>query len=54
MYARPLHHLFELGYKLEEFPRARLFAEQVLTLPVHPFVTEQDLEVTIKTIKESV
>ena len=43
MYLQPLHHMFNLGYMHDEFPNACYFAERVLTLPIHPSVTEEDL-----------
>ncbi|MBN1527373.1 MAG: DegT/DnrJ/EryC1/StrS family aminotransferase [Candidatus Omnitrophica bacterium] len=43
MYFQPLHHMFNLGYMHDEFPNACYFAERVLTLPIHPSVTEEDL-----------
>lgn len=54
MYIRPLHHLFDLGYKKEDFPKANYFAERLITLPVHPLVEQKDLDKIIKTIKETV
>lgn len=51
MYLRPLHHMFDLGYKKEEFPNAVYFAEHVLTLPTHPMFSEPDLEKIIRAIK---
>ena len=43
MYFKPLHHVFELGYKKEDFPNAVYFAERLLTLPVHPLVDEKTI-----------
>ena len=51
MYLEPLHHLFELGYKKEEFPNAVYFAEHLLTLPVHPLVNDRDLNRMIDIIR---
>jgi len=50
MYLEPLHHMFELGYKKEEFPNAVYFSERLLTLPVHPLVRQQDLERIVEVI----
>ena len=43
LYQKPLHHIFNLGYRREDFPHARYFAEHLITLPVHPQVKQQDL-----------
>ena len=43
MYVKPLHHMFDLGYKKEEFPNACYLAERILTLPIHPSVRRDDL-----------
>lgn len=51
MYLKPLHHIFNLGYKREDFPNANYFAERLLTLPVHPMVQKKDIEKIINVIK---
>lgn len=51
MYFQPLHRLFDLGYKKEDFPNANYFAEHLLTLPVHPLVREKDLLKMMEIIK---
>jgi len=51
MYERPLHQLFELGYRKEDFPNATYFAEHLLTFPVHPLVKEEDLLKMIEVIR---
>lgn len=51
MYFQPLHQLFDLGYKKEDFPNANYFAEHLLTLPVHPLVREKDLLKMMEIIK---
>jgi dTDP-4-amino-4,6-dideoxygalactose transaminase len=38
LYAQPLHHKFDLGYKTQEFPNACYLAKGLLTLPVYPEV----------------
>ena len=43
-YGQPLHHMFDLGYKKEDFSNACYLARHLLTLPVHPWVNEGDLE----------
>ena len=53
MYLKPLHHIFNLGYKQEDFPIANHFAERLLTLPAHPLLTDIQLEEMIRTIKNS-
>ncbi|MCM8770471.1 MAG: DegT/DnrJ/EryC1/StrS family aminotransferase [Candidatus Omnitrophica bacterium] len=54
MYYMPLHHLFDLGYKKDDFPNACYFAQHLLTVPVHPLVTEKDLGKIIEVIKKAV
>jgi len=44
MYHKPLHHIFDLGYKKNDFPNAVYFAEHLLTLPVHPLLDDADLD----------
>lgn len=44
LYERPLHHMFDLGYRGDDFPNACFFADHLLTLPVHAFVSRQDLD----------
>jgi len=51
MYQKPLHHIFDLGYKLEDFPNACYFAEHLLTVPVHPLVSEKDIDKMAEIIK---
>lgn len=53
MYLKPLHHMFDLGYKKEDFPIANHFAEKLLTLPVHPLLTDIQLVKIIETIKNT-
>ncbi len=50
MYLRPVHQMFDLGYKLEEFPQANYLASHLLTLPVHSSIRQEDLEIMIKVI----
>ena len=51
MYNKPVHHIFDLGYKKDEFPNATYLAEHLITLPVHPLVTNEDIDYMIKEIK---
>ncbi|MCP4650961.1 MAG: hypothetical protein GY853_12915 [PVC group bacterium] len=52
MYFKPLHHLFDLGYEKEEFPKACYLAEHLLTLPTHPLLTDNDIDKIIATVKK--
>jgi dTDP-4-amino-4,6-dideoxygalactose transaminase len=36
LYKEPLHYIFDLGYKKQDFPDACFLAEGLLTLPVYP------------------
>lgn len=54
-YPKPLHaikHIAEYGYKLGDFPEAEAAASSVISLPIHPRVTEDDLKTIVATIKE--
>lgn len=48
----PLHHIFDFGYKKEEFPNTVYLSEHLLTLPVHPLVTEKDLKTIVEAFKQ--
>lgn len=53
-YPKPLHsfrHVQALGYKLGDFQHAETVALEVVSLPVHPTVTESDIQHIINTIK---
>lgn len=52
MYDMPLHHMFELGYKKEDFPNADYLAGHLLTLPVYPLLKKQYLEKMIEVIRK--
>jgi dTDP-4-amino-4,6-dideoxygalactose transaminase len=52
MYLKPLHQMFDLGYKKESFPNANYLAEHLLTLPVHRLVKQQDLEKMIEVVRQ--
>ncbi|MFH2137101.1 MAG: DegT/DnrJ/EryC1/StrS family aminotransferase [Candidatus Omnitrophota bacterium] len=54
MYFKPLHHIFALGYKKEEFSNAVYLAQHLLTLPTHPLLADSDIEKIIKTIRRVV
>jgi len=51
MYNKPLHHMFELGYKSEDFPHAGHVAEHLLTLPVHPGVRARHIKTMIDILR---
>ena len=56
-YPKPLHvypHISKLGYKVGDFPVAEDLAARVVSLPVHPKVTDADIEVIANAIKEAV
>ena len=53
MYIKPLHHIFDLGYKKDAFPNATYFAEHLLTLPTHPLLRESDLETILRVIRNA-
>ncbi len=52
MYFKPLHQMFDLGYKKEDFPQATYLAEHLLTLPVHPLVKESDIQKIIEILNQ--
>jgi len=54
-YSKPLHlcrHIKRLGYKNGDFPVAEESSEQVVSLPVHPHLTKEDLNNIINAFKE--
>jgi dTDP-4-amino-4,6-dideoxygalactose transaminase len=54
-YPKPLHlceHFRKLGYKEGDFPVAEKLSRQVLSLPVHPHVTKEQLDLIITTFGE--
>lgn len=52
LYSKPLHHIFELGYRddIEPFPNATYFADHLITLPVHSSIDENKIDLMIETI----
>ena len=53
-YPKPLHlhpWFLKLGYKKGDFPVSEKLSEQVLSLPVHPSLTDEDIQKIIDTIK---
>lgn len=55
-YPKPLHaypHVAALGYSMGDFPVAEKLAGEVLALPVHPKVSEQDAQLVVTAIQEA-
>ena len=54
-YPKPLHvypHIAKLGYKVGDFPVAEDLAARVVSLPVHPKVSDEDVITIAKAVKE--
>ncbi len=54
-YPKPLHlctHIKKLGYKKGDFPVAEKLSKQVLSLPIHPNVTKEQLNYIVNTFLE--
>lgn len=54
-YPKPLHlhpHFKKFGYQEGDFPVSEKASKEVLSLPVHPLLSEKEIEEIIKTIKE--
>lgn len=54
-YPRALHtypHIAKLGYKIDDFPEAERAASEVVSLPVHPNVSENDIKTIVDAIKD--
>lgn len=54
-YPKPLHlhpHFLKLGYKEGDFPVAEKLSKQVLSLPVHPSVTKEEILFIVTKIQE--
>ncbi len=54
-YPKALHeysHIAKLGFKTGDFPEAEKAAKQVVSLPVHPKVSKDDIETIVSAIKE--
>ncbi len=54
-YPKPLHlheHFRKMGYKEGDFPVSEKLSKEVLSLPVNPFVTEENVEFIIEKVKE--
>ncbi len=56
-YPKPLHlhqHFQKMGYKVGDFPVAERIASEVISLPVHPLLQDNELEYIIKKVKDYV
>ena len=53
MYLKPVHHLYDLGYDMQEelFPNALYIAGRLLTLPSHPYLDDNSIEKIINVFK---
>ena len=54
-YPTPMHlqpAAKDLGYSVGDFPIAETVCKEVLSLPVHEFITQDQMEFTVKKIKE--
>jgi dTDP-4-amino-4,6-dideoxygalactose transaminase len=51
MYLKPVHMLWDLGYKPDDLPNARYFAEHLITLPSHGIVSDADIAKTVSLIE---
>jgi perosamine synthetase len=55
-YPKPLHlceHIEKMGYKKNYFPIAEKISQQVLSLPIHPHLTKEQLDLMIEVIGEA-
>jgi len=55
-YPKPLHlhpHLSKFGYKAGDFPVAEKLSGQVLSLPVHPLVNDDDIKKIIEVVRDA-
>ncbi len=50
MYLRPLHHMFNLGQEKDYFPHSVYLAPRLLTVPVHPLISDSALDKIITTL----
>lgn len=56
-YPKPLHlhqHFQKMGYKAGDFPVAERVASEVISLPVHPLLLDNELEYIIKKVRDYV
>jgi len=53
-YPKPLHlypMFMKMGYRRGDFPQAEQASREVLALPVHPLLTDKDIDLVIHTLK---
>ena len=50
MYLYPNHHIYDLGYRRDEFPNSKVIADGLVTLPTHSFLTQRDLEIMVEVV----
>lgn len=53
-YPQPIHlspHFKKYGYQKGDFPVAEKISQEVVSIPVHPYLTKKDLDYIVKTIK---
>lgn len=53
-YPKPLHlikHIAEFGYSEDDFPVAEKMVKEVVSLPVHPKVSDDDLKTIVEAVK---
>jgi perosamine synthetase len=53
MYNKPVHLLWDIGYRAEDFPAAEYLAEHLVTLPIHGQVTEKDIDVIADVLRKT-
>lgn len=56
-YPKPLHlypHFQKLGYKKGDFPVAEALSQEIVSLPVHPLVSKDEINYIVKTIRSIV
>ena len=56
-YPKPLHlhpHFAKLGYKEGDFPVSEEIANRVISLPVHPMLSDDELKEIVRIVKEAV
>ena len=54
-YPKPLHlieHFAAMGYKQGDFPAAEKAANEVLSLPVHPSLSDEDIRLIVDSIRD--
>ena len=56
-YPIPLHlqkAYSDLGYKKGDFPVAERVAQEIISLPIYPYMKDKDIKFVVKLIKEVV